>query len=78
MNHTLLGLAGIAVIILIAVAFSSNRKAIRLRVVGSAFALQALIALLVLRTSWGRAAIQGMSDGVSNLLGYATKGTEFL
>ena len=74
----MLGIVGVAVIILIAVAFSSNRRAIRFRIVGAAFALQALIALLVLRTPWGRAAIQGMSDGVANLLGYAGKGTEFL
>jgi CNT family concentrative nucleoside transporter len=74
----LLGLAGILVIVGIAVAFSSNRRAIRPRVVLAAFALQALIAFLVLRTGWGRAAIQGMSDGVAALLGYAGKGTEFL
>jgi CNT family concentrative nucleoside transporter len=76
--NQLLGLAGVAAIILIAVLFSSNRKAIRLRVVGAAFALQAVIAFLVLRTSGGRAVIQGMSDGVAELLSYATKGTEFL
>ena len=46
MKYNLLGIAGIAVIILIAVLFSSNRKAIRLRVVGAAFALQALIAFM--------------------------------
>ena len=78
MNSNLLGFAGIAVIILIAVLFSSNRKAIRLRVVGAAFALQALIAFLVLRTGGGRQVIQSMSDGVAALLGYAGKGTEFL
>ena len=78
MNHYLLGFAGIVVIILIAVLFSSNRKAIRLRVVVAAFALQALIAFLVLRTSGGRQVIQSMSDGVAALLGYAGKGTEFL
>ena len=78
MNQYLLGLAGIAAIILIAVAFSSNRKAISLRVVGAAFALQAVLAFLVLKTPWGRATIQAMSDGVAELLGYATKGTEFL
>ncbi len=78
MNHYLLGMAGIAVIILIAVLFSSNRRAIRFRVVGAAFALQAVIAFLVLRTSGGREVIQGMSDGVAALLGYAGKGTEFL
>ena len=78
MNSNLLGIAGIAAIILIAVLFSSNRKAIRLRVVGAAFLLQALIAFLVLRTSGGRQVIQSMSDGVAALLGYAGKGTEFL
>ncbi len=78
MNENLLGIAGIAVIILIAVVFSSNRRAIRLRVVAAAFGLQALIAFLVLRTSGGRNVIQGMSDGVSSLLGYAGEGTKFL
>ncbi len=75
---TFLPFFGIAAIVLIAVIFSSNRRAIRLRVVGAAFALQALIAFLVLRTSGGRQVIQSMSDGVAALLGYAGKGTEFL
>jgi len=78
MNQYLLGVAGIAAIILIAVAFSSNRKAISFRVVGAAFALQAALAFLVIKTPWGRATIQAMSNGVAELLGYATKGTEFL
>ena len=78
MNQKLLGVAGIIVILALAYAISTNRKAIRLRVVGAAFALQAAIAVLVIYTSWGRAAIQGMSNGVANLLGYAGKGTEFL
>src|SRR5690242_1988678 len=77
-NQKLLGVAGIIVILGIAFVLSSNRKAIRLRVVGAAFALQAFVAWLVLWTSWGRAGIQSLSNGVSNLLGYATKGTEFL
>jgi CNT family concentrative nucleoside transporter len=78
MNQYFLGIIGIAVIVLIAVIFSSNRKAIRLRVVAAAFALQAVIAFLVLRTTGGRAIIQGMSDGVSALLNYAGEGTKFL
>ena len=78
MNQYVLGVIGIAVIIFIAVLFSSNRKAINFRVVGAAFALQAALAFLVLKTPWGRATIQAMSDGVAELLGYATKGTEFL
>lgn len=74
----LINLAGIAAILLIAVLLSTGRKRIRLRVVGSAFALQAVIAFLVLRTPWGQAAIQGMANGVSALLSYADTGTEFL
>jgi CNT family concentrative nucleoside transporter len=74
----LLGLAGIALILLIAFLLSSNKRAIRLRVVAAAFALQAGIAVLVLYTPWGRRAIEGMAQGVSNLLGYANRGTEFL
>ena len=78
MNQNLMSIAGIVAILAIAFVLSSNRKAIRLRVVGAAFALQAVIAWLVLWTSWGRAGIQSLSNGVANLLGYATKGTEFL
>jgi CNT family concentrative nucleoside transporter len=74
----LIGLGGILLILGIACLFSSNRKWIRLRVVGAAFALQAGIAVLVLYTPWGIRAIQAMSSGVSALLGYASAGTRFL
>ena len=78
MNQKLLGVVGILVILGIAFVFSSNRRAIRFRVVAAAFALQAAIAFLVLRTTGGRAVIQGMSEGVAALLGYAGEGTKFL
>jgi CNT family concentrative nucleoside transporter len=78
LNSKLLGVAGIVAILALAWVVSANRRAIRLRIVGAAFALQAFIAWLVLWTSWGRAAIQELSQGVASLLGYATKGTEFL
>ena len=74
----LIGIAGIAVILAIAVLLSSDRRAIRLRVVGAAFALQAAIAVLVLYVPWGRAALGVASAGVGNLLGYANAGTSFL
>ena len=77
MNH-LFGLVGVAAILLLAYLLSSDRRSIRLRVVGAAFGLQAVIAFLVLYTPWGRAGIEGMAQGVANLLGYANKGTEFL
>jgi CNT family concentrative nucleoside transporter len=78
LNQKLLGVAGIVAILALAWLVSTNRKAIKLRIVGAAFALQAGIAFLVLWTSWGRAFIAELSGGVANLLGYATKGTEFL
>jgi concentrative nucleoside transporter, CNT family len=73
-----IGLAGITVILLIAIAFSSNRRHIQPRVVGAAFALQVAIAVFVLYTSIGQTIIRGMADGVSNMLGYAHAGIDFL
>ena len=74
----LIGLAGIAAILLIAFVLSNNRRAIRLRVVGAAFALQAGIATLVLYVPAGKAVIAGMATGVANLLGYAQAGINFI
>jgi CNT family concentrative nucleoside transporter len=78
MNRVMIGTAGIGLILLIAVLLSSNRRHIRLRVVGAAFALQASIAFLVLYVPAGKAAIAAMSQGVSNLLGYAQAGIDFI
>lgn len=74
----LMSLAGMVLILLIAFLLSSNRKAIRPRVVLSAFALQAGLAALVLYVPWGNRVLQGAATGVSNLLGYANEGTKFL
>ena len=73
-----IGILGIAVILGLALLLSSNRRAIRLRVVGAAFALQIGIAVLVLKIPAGVAALQFLSGGVSNLLGYAHNGVDFL
>ncbi len=78
MERLFIGLAGIAVILGIAVLLSTDRRAIRLRIVGAAFALQAGIAVLVLYSSFGKVVLGSMSGGVANLLGYSQKGTEFL
>ncbi|MBB5698368.1 CNT family concentrative nucleoside transporter [Sphingomonas yantingensis] len=78
LTRFLIGLAGIAVILGFAFALSTNRRAIRLRVVGSAFALQAGIAFLVLYVPAGQAAIRTMATGVTALLGYAKAGTDFI
>ena len=78
MPPILINLVGILAILLIAFLLSTGKRRIRLRIVGSAFALQALLAFLVLATSGGRAVILGMADGVAALLSYADQGTQFL
>ncbi len=72
------GLLGLAAVLAVCYVLSSNRKAIRPRVVLSAFALQAGLAALVLYVPWGNRVLQGAAAGVSNLLGYANEGTKFL
>ena len=76
--HVVYSLLGIVVILLVAVALSSDRRAIRLRVVGAAFALQAGLAAFVLYFPPGKHALQGVAFGVSSLLGYAHAGVMFL
>jgi CNT family concentrative nucleoside transporter len=78
MTHFPIGIFGVLAILAIAFVLSSNKRGIQLRVVGAAFALQAGIAALVLRTSFGQTALHTMSNGVSALLGYAGAGTSFL
>ena len=70
----LLSLAGVFAILAIAFALSSAKRKINLRVVGSAFALQAVTALIVLRTDVGVAVIGGLSSGVIALLDFSKVG----
>jgi CNT family concentrative nucleoside transporter len=74
MSGNLIGLAGVAVLLGIAYAFSSNRKAINLRVVGAALALQAAIAAFVLYFDAGRALIDSLSRGVLAVIGFSKAG----
>lgn len=71
-------LLGILAILAIAFVLSVGKRRIRLRIVVAAFALQALMAFLVLATSGGRFVIRYMSDAVAALLSYADQGTQFL
>lgn len=74
LTSTLLSLAGVLAILAIAFALSSGRRHINLRVVGSAFGLQAFTALIVLRTDAGVAVIGGLSSGVIALLDFSKVG----
>ncbi len=78
MPANLIGILGIIVILGIAVAFSGNRKAINLRVVGAAFALQAVIAAFVLYFDTGRAVIRGLSTGVLAVINYSKAGIDMV
>ena len=73
-----IGLAGIVVILAIAVLFSSNRKAINLRIVGAAFGLQVAIAVFVLYFDIGRAVIDTLSTGVLKVIGYSKAGIDMV
>lgn len=74
MSGNLIGLAGIAVILGAAVLFSDNRKAINLRIVGAAFALQVAIAAFVLYFDWGKRAIEKISGAVQAVIDFSGAG----
>ncbi|MBA3837848.1 MAG: NupC/NupG family nucleoside CNT transporter, partial [Zymomonas sp.] len=78
MDRFAIGIAGIVTILALAVLLSSNRRAIRLRVVGAAFALQIAVAVLVLYVPAGRAGVQAMSNGVVKLLDYSKEGSKII
>ncbi len=73
-----MSLIGMAVLVGIALLLSDNRKAINLRTVGGAFAIQFLIGGFVLYVPWGRDLLAGFSAGVQNVIDYGKDGTGFL
>ncbi len=78
MHHPAFGLIGVALILLVAYMVSEDRKAIRLRTVVVCFALQVLIAVLVLYVPFGQKVLTGMSDKVTTLLSYANAGIDMI
>ena len=78
MPDKLIGLAGVLVILALAVLLSSNRRAINLRVVGAAFALQIVIAAFVLYFETGREVIDAMSDGVLAVVNFSKDGIDMV
>ncbi|OJI38742.1 Nucleoside permease NupX [Vibrio vulnificus] len=73
-----MSLVGMAVLLGIALLLSDNRKAINLRTVGGAFAIQFIIGGFVLYVPWGRDLLAGFSAGVQNVIDYGKDGTGFL
>ncbi|MEO1247526.1 MAG: NupC/NupG family nucleoside CNT transporter [Pseudomonadota bacterium] len=76
--QSLLILAGIAAILLIALALSSNVRAIRLRTVGVAFVLQTLVAVLVFYVPQGGDALDAVVRAFQHVIDYSNAGIEFL
>jgi CNT family concentrative nucleoside transporter len=71
-------LFGAAVILLIAVAFSTNRRAINWTTVAWGLGLQVLFALLVLKTTAGQAVFTTLGAYVTKMLGFAGVGAAFV
>lgn len=78
MAGNLIGILGIIVILGIAVLFSTDRKAINLRIVGAAFVLQVVVAAIVVYSEVGKSVIEKMSDGVQHVMNYSREGIEFV
>ncbi|GEK48577.1 NupC/NupG family nucleoside CNT transporter [Bisbaumannia pacifica] len=73
-----MSLVGMASLIAIALIFSTHRRAIRLRTVGGAFAIQAGIGAFVLYVPAGQAMLAAVSAAVSQVVLYANDGIDFL
>lgn len=74
----LMSLVGILVILGLAFALSSNRKAINYRTVAGAFAIQFFLAVFILYIPVGRDILFSFSEGVVSVLSYANDGINFI
>ncbi|MFK2825322.1 NupC/NupG family nucleoside CNT transporter [Bacillus sp. B190/17] len=72
------GIIGITGILLIALAFSKNRKAINPRTVIGAFAIQFVFALMVLKWEFGKKILQSVSLIVQAIIDSTNAGIQFL
>jgi CNT family concentrative nucleoside transporter len=71
-------LIGAAVILAIAYAFSTDRRAINWTTVAWGLGLQIVFALLVLKTAVGQRVFQTLGDGINRLLAFAGVGSSFV
>ena len=73
-----ISILGIFVLLGIAYLLSNNRKAIRVRTVFGALAIQIAIGAFILYVPIGRDALLGMSNAVSKVIAYANEGISFV
>ncbi|MDB5095825.1 MAG: NupC/NupG family nucleoside transporter [Cyanobacteria bacterium RYN_339] len=74
----LIGLLGIVVILGIAFALSTDRRAISYRVVGWGLGLQLALALFILKLPLGHQIFQSLGDAITKLLDFAKVGSGFV
>jgi len=72
------GILGLFTMLGLAYAFSTNRRAIRLKTVAWGLGLQVAFAIFVLKSDLGRTLFQKAGDAVTRLLGYAFVGSQFV
>src|ERR1700716_3008047 len=72
------GILGLLTMLALAYAFSTNRRAIRLKTVAWGLGLQFVFAVFVLRIDAGRRVFQKAGDVVNRLLSYAFAGSRFV
>jgi concentrative nucleoside transporter, CNT family len=72
------GILGLLTMLGLAYAFSTNRRAIRLKTVAWGLGLQIAFAILVLRVDYGRRAFQVIGDAANKVLSYSFAGSEFV
>src|SRR5262245_27041565 len=71
-------LFGAAVILMIAIACSTNRKAINWTTVAWGVGLQVVFALIVLKTTIGQRVFSTLGDGINKLLSFSSVGADFV
>jgi CNT family concentrative nucleoside transporter len=69
---------GAIVILAIAIAFSTNRRAINWSTVAWGLSLQVVFAIIVLKTTIGQRVFSTLGDGINTLLGFAGVGAEMV
>jgi len=74
----LIGIAGILVLLCIALAMSNNRKAISWRLVTWGLGIQILFAIIILKTPVGIPFFGAIDIGIKNLLSFSDAGSDFL
>ncbi len=72
------GVLGLLTMLGLAYAFSTNRRAIRVKTVLWGLGLQIAFAIFVLRVEFGRTMFQYAGDGVNRLLSYSYQGSSFV